>query len=162
MIDLSEKFKNIPEDTLQTILQKFCRITVSDRHSQQFMRGQNQKNSSKDASGSSQFKFMKSKDSIQTLTLTIIALVVHLSTQGKSKGYFLERILKKSIGDLRSYFKEVGLMEEPTTRRDRETEKDVPDVFVYFSGSYAHKRAKKAEEEQAAGDVAAYGEEEEY
>ena len=31
--DLSERFKNIPEETLQTILQKFCRITVSDRHS---------------------------------------------------------------------------------------------------------------------------------
>ena len=63
MVDLSEKFKNIPEDTLQTILQKFCRITVSDRHSQQFMRGASQR-PNKESSGSHQFKFMKSKDSI--------------------------------------------------------------------------------------------------
>ena len=34
MADLSDKFKNIPEDSLQVILQKFCRMSVSDRHSQ--------------------------------------------------------------------------------------------------------------------------------
>jgi len=52
----------------------------------------------------SQFKFMKSKDAIKTLTLTIIGLTVHLSTQCKSKGYFLERILKKSSADLKSFY----------------------------------------------------------
>ena len=107
------------------------------------MRGAS-KSPSKESSGSHHFKFMKSKDSIQTLTLTIIALVVHLSTQGKSKGYFLERILKKTVADLRSYFKELGLLEEPSKRHDKETDKDVPDVFVYFSGSAAHKRAKQS------------------
>jgi len=66
------------------------------------------------------------------LTLAVIGLVVHLSTQGKSKGYFLERILKKSLSDLRSYFKELGLLEEATKRHEIETGEEVKDVFVYF------------------------------
>ena len=63
MSDLSEKFKNIPEGTLTEILQHFCRITVSDRHSQQFMRGAS-KGGVRGESGESHFKFMKSKEGI--------------------------------------------------------------------------------------------------
>ena len=69
---------------------------------------------------------------------------MHLSTKNKSKGYFLERILKKSISDLRSFFKELGLVEEVAKRKDRETGKEIDDIFVYFGNSVV-KRAKKAE-----------------
>ncbi len=67
-----------------------------------------------------------------------------MSTQNKSKGYFLERILKKSIADLRSFFKELGLVEEVAKRKDRETGEQVDDIFVYFGNSVV-KRAKKVE-----------------
>ena len=92
-----------------------------------------------EADPNAHIKFIKSKENTQKLTLTIIGSVVHLSTQGKSKGYFLERILKKSLADLRSFFKELGLLEETTKRRDRDSGKDVADVFVYFG----HVRAQR-------------------
>eukprot|EP00353_Schmidingerella_taraikaensis_P007425 CAMPEP_0185593996 /NCGR_PEP_ID=MMETSP0434-20130131/73382_1 /TAXON_ID=626734 ORGANISM="Favella taraikaensis, Strain Fe Narragansett Bay" /NCGR_SAMPLE_ID=MMETSP0434 /ASSEMBLY_ACC=CAM_ASM_000379 /LENGTH=171 /DNA_ID=CAMNT_0028220997 /DNA_START=818 /DNA_END=1333 /DNA_ORIENTATION=- len=143
--DLSERFKNIPEDILLTILQKFCRVSLSDHLGQQFVRGGSKAAGEADPNAS--FKFLKSKENTQLLTLTIIGVVVHLSTQGKSKGYFLERILKKSLADLRSFFKELGLLEEQTKRRDRESGQDVDDVFVYFGymASQARKKAKAAE-----------------
>ena len=62
---------------------------------------------------------------------------MHLSTNGKSKGYFLERILKKTSADMKSFFKELGLLEEPTKRTDRESGNEVNDVFVYFPNSAA-------------------------
>lgn len=133
MGDLSEKFKNIPEEILQEILQKFCRITVSDRHSQQFMRSAPKEAASGETGAN--FKFMKSKDAIKTLSLTIIGLTVHLSTQGKSRGYFLERILKKNTSELKSYFQELGMNVDTATRRDRESGEDVSDVWVSFSNS---------------------------
>lgn len=142
MTDLSERFKNIPEEILHEILQKFCRITVSDRHSQQFMRGASKDAAAASESGS-QFKFMKSKDAIKTLTLTIIGLTVHLSTQGKSRGYFLERILKKNVSDLKSFFTELGMNVEPTKRHDKETGEDVNDVWISFSASVVPQKKQR-------------------
>lgn len=98
----------------------------------------------------SHFKFMKSKDAIQTLTLTLIGATVHLSTQGKSKGYFLERILKKTNKELKSFFKELGLHEEPTKRRNRETDEDIDDTFVYFPNSAAAAAIRKRRQEEEA------------
>ena len=113
------------------------------------MRGGQRKQDDGEQKEAAPFKFMKSKENVQALTLTIIALTVHLSTQNSSKGYFLERILKKSIGDLRSCFKEIGLLEEATKRRDRESGEQVDDVLVYFSGSKAAvKQAQEAENAQ--------------
>ena len=86
--------------------------------------------------------------------MTVIGAVVHLSTQGKSKGYFLERILKKSTADLRSFFKELGLQEEPTKRRERETGTEVADIFVYFTGSAAAVAAAAKKRQQATTEEA--------
>jgi len=83
--------------------------------------------------------------------LTIIGLTVHLSTQNKSKGYFLERILKKSASDLRSFFKELGLVEEVAKRTIRETGEEVDDIFVYFGNSIV-KRAKTTPQTDANAD----------
>ena len=86
---------------------------------------------------------MKSKENTQRLTLTIIAAVVHCSTQGKSKGFFLERILKKTTKDLKNYFKELGLHEEACKRRDRDTGVEVNDINIFFPMSAAAKAAQK-------------------
>ena len=146
MADLSEKFKNIPEDSLQEILSKFCRISLSDRHATQFSRGAN--NKSQPPTEGANIKFMKSKDAIKTLTLTIIGLVVHLSTQGKSKGYFIERILKKTGNDLKSFYQELGMHCETTKRKDKETGKEMDDVTVYFSNAVVNLRKKKEVQEE--------------
>ena len=74
------------------------------------------------------------------MTLTVIGATVYLSTQGKSKGYFLERILKKTSADLKSFYKELGLHEEPTKRKDRDSGKEVSDIFVYFPDSATGKK----------------------
>ena len=98
-------------------------------------------------SGESHFKFMKSKEGIQVLTLTIIGAVVHLSTQGVSKSYFLERILKKTSADLKNFFKELGLQEEPCKRRDRDTGEEVPDINVFFQTRSRQQKQKPQKEE---------------
>ena len=95
----------------------------------------------------SHFKFMKSKEQVKTLTLTVIGATVHLSTNGKSKGYFLERILKKTSADLKSFIKELGLQEETTKRKDRESGKEVNDVFYFFANSPAGIVFKKGKQQ---------------
>ena len=147
MGDLSEKFKNIPAEVLQEILQKFCRMDVSDRHSQQYMRKAPKDVSQSETGG--QFKFMKSKDAIKTLSLTIIGLTVHLSTQSKSKGHFLERILKKDGSDLKSFYQELGMNVEQTKRKDRESGADVDDVWVSFSNSIVPVKKQRKEQKTA-------------
>ena len=153
MSDLSEKFKNIPEGPLTEILQKFCRITVSDRHSQEFMRGARKGGPVSDSG--SHFKFMKSKEGAKTLTLTLIGLVIHVSTQGKSRGYFLERILKKNASDLKSYFTELGMQVEPCKRADRETGEQVDDIWVSFSSAVSGIKKRRQPAEQVAEEAAA-------
>lgn len=101
----------------------------------------------------SHFKFMKSKEQIQTLTLTLVGATVHLSTQGKSKGYFIERILKKTNKECKSFFKELGLHEEPTKRRNRETNEDIDDMFVYFPYGAAAAAIKRERQENAAQEA---------
>ena len=61
--ELSERFKSIPEDILITILQKFCRVSLSDHLGQQFMRGSQNKPSETDPNAN--FKFVKSKETTQ-------------------------------------------------------------------------------------------------
>ena len=76
--DLSERFKNIPEDVLMQILKDFCQYSLSDHLGQQFMRGGSKQAS--EADPNAHIKFIKSKENTQKLTLTIIGSVVHLST----------------------------------------------------------------------------------
>ena len=42
-----------------------------------------------------QFKFMKNKESVKNLMLHIIGLVIHISTRGVAWGSFIAKILKK-------------------------------------------------------------------
>lgn len=68
---------------------------------------------------------MKGKEDLKTLTLHIIGLVVHMSTQKRSRGSFLARILKKDISELKNYFKELGLVTENTEKTDKRSGKKV-------------------------------------
>ena len=47
-----------------------------------------------------QFKFMKNKESVKNLMLHIIALVIHISTGGVAWGSFIAKILKKEQKEL--------------------------------------------------------------
>ena len=71
---------------------------------------------------STQFKFMKSKESVKTLMLHIIGLVIHMSTGEVAYGHFLAKILKKDTNELKSYFKELGVYTENKPRPEKSTE----------------------------------------
>lgn len=95
MGDLSGRFRGLPEAPLEQILQKFCKISVSDKSN---MRARSMQLASSDST--TQFKFMKNKESVKTLILNIIGLVVHMSTTGVCFGSFLAKILKKDQKEL--------------------------------------------------------------
>ena len=79
-----------------------------------------------------QVKFSKSKESIKTLILHIIGLVLHLSTNGVAYGHFLAKILKKDQSELKSYFQELGAHIVPTERLEKSSGKKVSDSLVSF------------------------------
>ena len=115
--DLSERFRGMPEEVLEEILQKFCKISLSDRTNPSTFKMSRARLTSTDAS--TQFKFMKSKESVKTLILHIIGLVIHLSTGGVAYGHFLAKILKKDMKDLSSYFRELGAYTEIKPRQQK-------------------------------------------
>jgi len=55
---------------------------------------------------------------------------------------------------MKSFFKELGLHEEQTKRRDRETGEDVNDVFVYFPNSAAGAAIRKKKQQAEQGEAA--------
>lgn len=156
MSDLSQRFKNIPEEPLLAILEKFCKITIADRHGDDYRRGASKIAAALspvgEGDGGHSFKFLKSKEAVKQLTLHIIGIVVHLSTQRVSKGYFLERILKKNIGDLKSYFTELGLHVEPCKRQDKDGGKKIDDVLVSFKRTAIDTKSGKTEVAKTTGE----------
>ena len=105
MPDLSKRFRDIPEVALNQILERFCKITVADQQD-----ALDRKKPAKPATGGSMFKFLKSKEDIKVLMLHIIGLVVHLSSRGEENLSFIASILKKQVGELKSYCHELGLV----------------------------------------------------
>lgn len=55
-----------------------------------------------------------------------------MSTQRKSRGSYLARILKKDISELKMYFKELGLVVEKVEKIDKDTKEKREDIWVYF------------------------------
>ena len=106
MADLSERFRGLSEEILEQILDKFCKVTVSDRNDDRFRKNQK-------PSGGSDFTFMKSKEDTKLLILHIIGVTVTLSASGAAKGSFIGAILKKDISELKSFCTELGLHVEP-------------------------------------------------
>jgi hypothetical protein len=76
--DLVERFRQLPEDPLLAILEKFCKITIDDPSG----KGAKRRNVVRhDNQNGTRFSFLKSKEDMKTLILNIIGLVVHMSTQ---------------------------------------------------------------------------------
>lgn len=71
---------------------------------------------------------MKTKERQKVLICHIIALSVQLSQFKRLKASVLARTLKKEIGDLKNFFKEIGLSME-TTKNEGTGE---PDIMVYL------------------------------
>ena len=115
--DLSERFRGLPEDVLEVILQKFCKMSLSDRTNPSTFKMSRARLASSDVT--TQFKFMKSKESVGNLIMHIIGLVIHLSTGGVAYGHFLSKILKKDIKDLSNYFRELGAYTEIKPRKQK-------------------------------------------
>lgn len=138
MDDLSERFRNIPEQTLLTIIDKFCNVSVADSGAgdrfEQRIAAQKRSNPA-DQDGKTQFKFLKSKESVKSLILNIIGVVVHLSTRGVSKVSFLQKILKRDINELKNYFRELGLTLDPITITNEESGEKFEDFKVSFRGT---------------------------
>ena len=85
---------------------------------------------------------MKTKERQKVLMCHIIALSVHLSQFKRIKASVLARTLKKEIGDLKNFFKEIGLSME-AIKNEATGE---PDVMVYLQG--------KKEKEETITDAA--------
>ena len=119
MGDLSSRFRGLPEGPLEQILQKFCKITLQDKNSTFQKRTQSMQLVSSDST--TQFKFMKNKESVKNLMLHIIALVIHISTSGVAWGSFIAKILKKEQKELQSYFRELGAYTKDKKRDDKRT-----------------------------------------
>ena len=81
---------------------------------------------------STQFKFMKNKESVKNLMLHIIALVIHISTSGVAWGSCIAKILKKEQKELQTYFRELGAYTKDKKRDDKRTGEKVSDVLVSF------------------------------
>ena len=148
--DLSERFRGMPEEVLMDILQKFCKLSLSDRTNPTMFKLNRARLNSTDAS--TQFKFMKSKESVKTLIMHIIGLVIHLSTRGVAHGHFLAKILKKDMKELSSYFREIGAHTEiqPRAQKSGDENKDDPKVenTVLVSFRKIHVNNKKDGEEE--------------
>lgn len=79
-----------------------------------------------------QFKFMKNKESVKMLMLHIIGLVIHISTSGVAWGSFIAKILKKETKELESYFRELGAYTKAKKRDDKRSGEKVNDALVSF------------------------------
>lgn len=58
-------------------------------------------------------KFVKTKEKQKVIICHIIAVSMHLSTNKRLRASVFAKTLKKEIGDLKNFFKEIGLNLEP-------------------------------------------------
>ena len=137
MADLSRRFRDIPEVALKQILEKFCKIAVSDQTDQPF--GKKPKPIQMESTGVL-FKFMKSKEDIKVLMLHIMGLVVHLSATGNINLSFIAAILKKQVSELKTFCHELGMIVD--AKKTKTESGEIDDFRVSFS-------KKKADEEEA-------------
>lgn len=59
----------------------------------------------------------------------IIAAAIHLDIYNRLRGSVLARTLKKEVGDLKNFFKEVGL----TIEACKNAKTNEPDIMVYLT-----------------------------
>jgi len=76
-------------------------------------------------------KFVKTKERQKILICHIIAISLHLSSFKRLRASIFARTLKKEIGELKNYFKEIGLTLE-SCKNEKTGE---PDIMLYLSGA---------------------------
>jgi len=86
------------------------------------------------------FKFMKSKEDVKVLMLHIMGLVVHLSATGNINLSFIAAILKKQVGELKTYCNELGMIIDAKKTKTESGEIDD------FKVSFSKRKADEAEE----------------
>ena len=110
----SDFFKGLNIDALRSILEKFTEV-------QQVNRGEARRNENPE--DLPDIKFVCTKELEKILLCNIIGVSVHLAFNQRLRASVLCKTLKKSVGDLKNYFKEVGLNVEAT--KDNRGEPDL-------------------------------------
>ena len=95
-------FKGLNIDALRAILEKFTEV-------QQVNRGELRGKKQLEAADLPDVKFVCTKELERSLLCSIIGVSVHLAMNQRLKASVLCRHLKKNIGDLKNFFREVGL-----------------------------------------------------
>mgnify|MGYP003893906953 CR=1 FL=1 len=91
-----------------------------------------------DASSSApqDIRFVKTKDKQKVLMCHIIAISLHLSSFKRLRASIFARVLKKDIGELKNFFKEIGLTME-ACKNEKTGE---PDVMLYLTNPKKEKQ----------------------
>ena len=131
---LSEQnFKGLNSDALRAILERFTEI-------QEVLKGETRnpkghKNSADETLKLTDFKFVKTKELQKVLMCHIIGIAVHLAKNNRLKGSVLAKTLKKNIGELKNFIKEVGLNVE--AHKNEKTNE--PDIMIFLNQPWKRK-----------------------
>jgi len=134
-------FKGLDIDAVRAILEKFTEVQEINRGEIRNKRGnQDQELDLPDV------KFVKTKDLQKLLLCNIIGVSVYLAFNQRIRASVLARTLKKEVGDLKNFFKELGLQME-AMKNEKTGE---PDIMVYIAGSnYTKEKKESAKRERA-------------
>jgi hypothetical protein len=87
----------------------------------------------------SDIKFVKTKERSKLLMCHIIGITMHLAWYNRIRASILGRALKKEIGELKNFFKEIGL----TMEASKNMKTGEPDLMLYL-----HSKQKQQELEK--------------
>ena len=145
-------FKGLDIEAVRGILEKFTEVQEINRGEIRNKRGQTQEEEIPDV------KFVKTKDLQRQLLCNIIGVSVYLSMNQRIRASVLAKTLKKEVGDLKNFFKELGLHMEPI-KNEKTGE---PDILVSMASSKGarvkavaakRERAKSADKEELKSQV---------
>lgn len=130
--ELSEKiFKGLDVEAIRAILEKFTDIQSVNMNDLRKKKGPNHSAGDKPVT----IKFVKTKEKQKILLCYIIAASMHISTYKRLRAQIFARTLKMEVGDLKNYFKDIGLTMESIKNKDGEA-----DIMLYL---YAQKKREE-------------------
>lgn len=118
-------FKGLDVEAVRGILEKFTEVQEINKAD---MRGGKRGESIGELPD---VKFVKTKDLEKILLCNIIGVSVHLAWNQRLRASVLAKTLKKEVGDLKNFIKEVGFQMEPM-KNEKTGE---PDLMVYLNSS---------------------------
>lgn len=118
-------FKGLDIEAVRGILEKFTEVQEINRGE---MRGAKRGEPEGEIPD---VKFVKTKDLQKVLLCNIIGVSVHLAWNQRLRASVLAKTLKKEVGDLKNYIKEVGFLMEPI-KNEKTGE---PDLMIYLNNS---------------------------